>query len=203
LKLIGVMCFFCKKKSRFSKKSEEVTKRRDTLINKEYYLILENETSTSNFIKKRQEDRDNILLLIFSNPHITLVYLFEIENQKELYTHIQESIKNIKSFDLSLCGLKKSAKEYYLYLLVDKGKDKITKLYQKLNSGILKDFKNKDMPKYIPHLSLGVFETKKEIGIAISEIKKEEICFETTINSIQLLTIDKDHSLKSTKNFKL
>lgn len=136
-------------------------------------------------------------------PHITLVYPFEVKDQDKLYGHIKRSVKGIKPFDLSLCGLKKSVKDYYLYFLVDKGKNKTIKLYKKLNSGILKNFKNKDMPRYIPHLSLGIFKTKKEIDNAVIKIKKENVCFETTVSSIQLLTIDKTHSLKSVKNFKL
>tara|TARA_Y100000034_G_C6896509_1_gene413442 strand:- start:1704 stop:2204 length:501 start_codon:yes stop_codon:yes gene_type:complete len=136
-------------------------------------------------------------------PHINIIYPFELKDQKRLFKHIKESIKNIKKFRLTLKGLKKSTKEYYLYLLVDKGKKQTRRLYNQLHKGILKDFKNKDMPKYIPHLSLGNFKSKKEIDKAIKEIKKENIYFETKISSVQLLTLNKDSSLKSVKNFKL
>ena len=133
-------------------------------------------------------------------PHITLVYPFEIKNKKQLNEHIQKSVK-IKQFKLSLEKLKKSAKEYYLYLLVKKGKKKIVKLYKKLNSGILKGFKNKDMPKFIPHITIGIFKTKKEIDKAIKEIK--DVKFETKIEHINLLNLDKNNKIKSIKKFRL
>jgi len=136
-------------------------------------------------------------------PHITLVYDFKINNQKQLNEHIKNSIKGIKQFKLSLESLKKSTKGYYLYLLVKKGKKEIIKLYKKLNSRILKGFKNKDMPKFVPHITIGLFETKKEINRAIKEIKKENIKFKTKINYIDLLNLDKNDKIKSIKRFKL
>jgi len=136
-------------------------------------------------------------------PHLTLVYTFEDISQKQLNEHIKNSIKNIKPFEITLEGLKKSAKEYYLYLLVKKGKGEIVQLYKTLNTGILKYFKNKDMPRYIPHISLGVFKTKKQIDRAIKEIEKEDLKINYFINEIQLLTLKKDYSIKNIKRFKL
>ncbi|MFW6030435.1 MAG: 2'-5' RNA ligase family protein [Halanaerobiales bacterium] len=134
-------------------------------------------------------------------PHITLVFPFEFEDQDKLKEHIYESLENFEPFKISLEGLQKSSKDYYLYLLVDKCKKEIINLHKKLNSGILKDFRNPDMPKYIPHLSMGVFESNEEIEKAIEEISKMNIKFETRVNSVQLLTLDEDHSLKSKKDF--
>ena len=136
-------------------------------------------------------------------PHITLVYPFEFKNQDKLRKHITESIKDFEPFEISLKGLQKSAKGYYLYLLVDKGKEKIISLHEKLNSGILDTFRNPEMPKYIAHLSIGVFESEEEREKAIKEISKINIGFETKIKSIQLLTIDENHSLKFKEDFKL
>ncbi|RJQ17543.1 2'-5' RNA ligase family protein [Candidatus Woesearchaeota archaeon] len=134
--------------------------------------------------------------------HITLVYAFEVKDQNKLAVHIKKSIKELKPFPLSLHGLKKSAKEYYLYLLVDKGKMNILKLYKTLNSGILKSFQNKKIPKYVPHITLGVFKTKNAIDSAFKELSKENLYFETKVSSIQLLTLDKT-ALKSMANFRL
>jgi 2'-5' RNA ligase len=136
-------------------------------------------------------------------PHISLVYTFEVNNQEELKTHIKNSIKNIKPFELTLQGLRKSAKDYYLYLLVKKGRKQITQLYKNLNSGILKNFKNKDMPVYIPHISLGVFNSKKEIDESIKKIRKENPRIEMKASFVQLLTLNKDNSIKLVKRFKL
>lgn len=134
-------------------------------------------------------------------PHITLVYPFEFENQDKLKEHISKALKNFKPFDISLKGLQKSVKEYYLYLLLNKGKEKIISLHEKLSSGILNNFRNTDMPKYIAHLSIGIFESEKQREKAIEEISKMNINFEIKIDSIQLLTIDENHSLKFKEDF--
>ena len=136
-------------------------------------------------------------------PHMTLVYPFEVPDQNLLKKHLLKSIKNISSFEIKFKGLKKSLKDYYLYLLVQTGRSKIMKLYKKLNSGILKDFKNPDMPKYIPHVSLGIFKSKKDIEGAMRNPKFRNQEFITKITSIQLLTLKKDDSIKSIKEFNL
>lgn len=132
--------------------------------------------------------------------HITIIYPFENFNQKELYEHIRDSLKNNKKFSITLENLKKSKKEYYLYLLI-KEEQKIIKLHKKLNSKILS--KNKDMKKYIPHLTLGVFKNKKDIDNALKKLKKDKIKIKLKINSIQLITLTKHEKIKSTKNFML
>ena len=134
-------------------------------------------------------------------PHITLVYPFEFEDQDKLKDHISESLKDFEPFEISLEGLQKSAKGYYLYLLVKKGKEKILSLHEKLNGGVLDTFRNPDMPKYLAHLSIGVFENEEQREKAIEEISKMNIQFEMKINSIQFLTMDENHSLKSKEDF--
>jgi len=136
-------------------------------------------------------------------PHITLVYPFEFKDQDKLKEHVFESLKYFEPFEISLEGLEKSAKGYYLYLLVNQGKEKIVSLHEKLNGGILNNFRNPDMPKYIAHLSIGVFENEEQREKAIEEIFKMGIKSEMKINSIQLLTIDENHYLKSKQDFYL
>ena len=136
-------------------------------------------------------------------PHITLVYPFEINNQKLLAKHIKDSVKNIKPFTLVMKGLKKSAKDHYLYLLVKSGKKEIMRLYKHLNSGILKGFENKEMPAYIPHLTIGKFEKKKELDETIKNLKKKNIMHKEKIKSVQLMMLNKDNSLRKVKQFRL
>ena len=136
-------------------------------------------------------------------PHISLVYPFEVKDQERLFAHIKHSIKDIKSFKIILKKLEKSKREHYLYLSPIKGKNNLLNLHKKLNSGILNKFKNKDMPKYIPHLSLSNFESKKEIDNAIKELSKEKPIYKTKISAIQLLTLNKDFSIKLIKKFRL
>ena len=134
-------------------------------------------------------------------PHITLVYPFEFDNEAKLKDHIAKSLKGFKPFSISLEGLQKSAKEFYLYLLVKDGKDKVLDLKRKLNGELLSRFKNLDMPRYIPHLTIGVFESEKQIEKAIENVPK--IKFESKVSSIALLTIDDNDSLVSKEYFSL
>ena len=134
--------------------------------------------------------------------HTTLAFPFENVNQEKLFQHIKDSIKNIKPFKLRLGGLRKSPKEYYLYLLAKKGKDKIVKIHKNLYSKILTKWLRKDIP-YIPHITLGVFKTKKEIDNAIKEIKNQNLILKTKVNAISLLTLNKDDTIKSIKKYKL
>ncbi|MGD9276904.1 MAG: 2'-5' RNA ligase family protein [Candidatus Pacearchaeota archaeon] len=160
-------------------------------------IILKKDKQIEKFRKKFGTDVKTF------KPHVNMVYPFEVSDQDKLREHIENSLKDIKKFKLTLKGIKKSAKGYYLYLLVDKGKKDLLKMYKNLHKGLLKNFKNKDMPKYIPHLSMGNFSSKKEIDSAMKELKKENLFLETEIKSIQVLTISKNHKLKGIKNFKL
>jgi 2'-5' RNA ligase len=135
--------------------------------------------------------------------HISLVYPFSNVNQKDLTNHISSITTKTKSIKIILKGLQKSKKEYYLYLTLKKGKRDISLLHKKLNSGILSGFKNKDMPKYIPHISLAKFDSKSEINQAMKEIKKDKIYFSTTIKSIYLINLNKSYKIISKKEFKL
>jgi len=158
-------------------------------------IILKRDEIIENLRKEYLNDSENV------EPHITLVYPFEIKNQSILKKHIKDSLKSFELFDISLKGLKKSFKEYYLYLLVDEGKEEIIRLYKMINQGILKDFKNPDMPEYIPHLTIGIFSSENQREKAIKEISKIKPFIKKRIDSIQLLTIDENGIMKSRKDF--
>ena len=107
----------------------------------------------------------------FMKPHITLVYPFSKVEDKKLKAHIRDSLSGINPFKLRLKGLRKSKKEHYLYLLCGGGKEKIMELYKRFHRSLLKEFKNKDMPSYVPHITLGKFDTEEEIREATSKEK--------------------------------
>lgn len=134
--------------------------------------------------------------------HITLAFPFENINQKQLKEHIKNALSGIKPFKLTLQGIKKSPKEYYLYLLVKEGKKEIFKIHKRLYSKLLTKYLRKDIP-YTPHITLGIFKTKKEIDKAVKKLQKKKLKFQTKINLIYLLNLEKDLSLKSFKKFKL
>jgi len=134
--------------------------------------------------------------------HISLVYPFEVDDG-ELREHINNIINNFGKFEIILRGFEKSAKEYYLYLLIDKGNEKIIELYKKFNSGILSGFKNKDMPVYIPHVTLGVFNSEEEINKAVQELEKQKIKIKFFVDKINLLTLNGDFSINKQEDFQL
>ncbi|MBD3253000.1 hypothetical protein GF386_04670 [Candidatus Pacearchaeota archaeon] len=164
---------------------------------KQAIVIFINNKQVKNILKKYSQDYKKF------KPHITLVYPFFVEDQKLLFHHIRKAIKEIGRFEIILKGLKKSAKEYYLYLLIDKNKDKIMKIYRELNSGFLSGFKNPKLLRYIPHITLGVFKNQKQINSIMNELKKQNIEIKVKINKISLLTLNKNDSFKSIKDFEL
>lgn len=138
-----------------------------------------------------------------TRSHITLVYPFKGIDQKRLYNHIKTIIKNRKRFSITLSGFQKSAKDYYLYMLINQGKKEILELYKKLNSEILSKFKNQEMPVFIPHITLGIFSSKKDIDDVLNNLKKEKMIIKSEVKEINLLTLNPDHSIKNMKKFKL
>lgn len=136
-------------------------------------------------------------------PHITLIYVFENKNQIELKEHITSIANEFNSFEINLNKLGKSKKDYYLYLKPSEGNKEILKLHKRLKSGILNDIDNPDMPKYIAHTTLGIFESKGEIDNVIKELKSKKLSYRTKIDKFQLLTFDDKFNIIKKKNFNL
>jgi 2'-5' RNA ligase len=144
-------------------------------------------------INKIQKKYDGRLM----KPHVTLVYPFYGVDEVELRNHIERVIKGVKPFQLELKGIGKSKKEFYLYLLCKKGKNEIMKIYRGLHKSLLKEFKNEDMPKYTPHVTLGKFENLEEINKVVDKLESEKLRFVSKINAIYLLTFEiKNHKAK-------
>ncbi|MFH1917347.1 MAG: 2'-5' RNA ligase family protein [Nanoarchaeota archaeon] len=122
-------------------------------------------------------------------PHVTLVFPFTGIPEDVLDTHIKGSLKGISGFSMRLKGIMKSPKEYYLYLLVDEGKKEILNIHDKLYTKLLK--RRTDIP-YIPHVTIGVFSSKKEIDNAYEEIKKRRLDFSCLVKGVYLLTVADD-----------
>ncbi len=134
--------------------------------------------------------------------HITIVYRFRKKKEEILYKHIRDAIKEIKPFKITLQWYGRSEKENYLYFLIKEGLPNVMKLHKILNSGILKNVKNKKFSRYIPHLTLGVFKTKKELNKARKELPSKLKVVEK-VEGIVLLTLDKNKKTLSRKTFKL
>jgi len=133
--------------------------------------------------------------------HITVAFPFENVSQKKLEKHITNAIKGIKPFELVLKGVRKSPKEFYLYLLVNKGKKELIKIHKKLYSKLLTKHLRKDIP-YIPHVTIGIFHEKKYIDKALKELRNKKVESKTKVNSISLITLNKKYKNESIKEVK-
>jgi 2'-5' RNA ligase len=135
--------------------------------------------------------------------HLNLVYFISGINQEMLRNHIKKSIEGIKPFKVTFNRFWKFKSNPYIYITSEDGFRRFMTLYRKLNKGIFKNFKNKYMPRYIPHITLTYFDSNKKANELFVHLKNEKLSFEVEIDSIQLLTQDKNKAIKSIKNFKL
>lgn len=133
--------------------------------------------------------------------HITLVYPFEVENQEKLVEHIESSICGLSQFKITLQKARKSGK--HLVLDVVENKNLLIDLYKKLNSGILAGFENKELSIYLPHVTLGVFESSDKMSEALANLREQNLSYSVEIDAINLLTLNSDDSVKEIKVFKL
>jgi len=82
-------------------------------------------------------------------------------------------------------------------------KNLLIDLYKKLNSGILAGFENKELSIYLPHVTLGVFESNEEMNEALAKLREQNLSYLIEVDAINLLTLNSDDSVKEIKVFKL
>lgn len=153
--------------------------KRDILI----FPKFENVEKIQNIRKKYDE------LYGLIEPHITVAFPFlkDISN-KELKTKLVEILKKVKPFKITCEGVSLSKDnrmdEYYIFLNIIDGKEKINNIHQEIYNKILP---NVDIKKYNyePHITLGTIENPKE-QIILDEK------FETIIDEISVEEIGKN-----------
>lgn len=133
--------------------------------------------------------------------HLTLVYPFEVKDQVKLAEHIEYCLAGIKPFEIVFERVRKSRN--YLALDVGKNQEILLNLYKRLNSGILAGFENKELSIYLPHITLGTFDSHEELMKVINELRLRGSNFRIIVDKISLITLNKDDSAKEIKNFKL
>ena len=85
----------------------------------------------TNWNKKIEQIRQKYLHYAnMINPHISLIYTFEIQDKYLIRKHISKVVSDFDSFELRLDKFGKSEKDLYLYLLANKGEDKLYELHQ-------------------------------------------------------------------------
>lgn len=132
-------------------------------------------------------------LEVYTPPHITLVYPFE----KNFFKHAQQVLSEQEPFTIVLNNIGVSAKEYYLYLLPEKD-EVLHELHEKLHTGILAHHANADMPTYIPHLTLGVFNSQTQLQENVQVFKQV-----VHVDKMVFLTHDDSGSVVTTQEILL
>ncbi len=117
-------------------------------------------------------------------PHITLVFPFESSlGRQELMEHVAKAAGDMHCFDLKLHGIKRmDGENYYLMLGVLDGIKVVNDLHERLYTGILQQYKPDWPGGFIPHMTIGQFESNDDLIEAhsnllhIKEIFSAHIC---------------------------
>jgi len=133
--------------------------------------------------------------------HVTLVYPFEVKDQAKLNEHIEYCLEGIEPFEIVFEKMRKS--NNYLVLDVGRNQETLLNLYKKLNSGILAGFENKELSIYLPHITLGMFDSHEELMKVINELRVRGSNFRVMVDKISLVTLNDDGFAKEIKNFLL
>ena len=132
------------------------------------------------------------------SPHITLVFPFESELEtSELAEHIQNALKDFRSFSLKMKGITVSIepKENYLFLNVVQGLQELYGLSRALYTGILEKYKSDNYEnKYLPHITVGKLKKSENYGEILDKIGNQETEFSSFVNDIYVEIICEDNS---------
>jgi len=129
-------------------------------------------------------------------PHITLVFPFESDISSEvLKRDVELKLMEFKPFKLSTSHVEVSGDYgYYLFLLIDQGKDILKSLSEELYQGQLKPYQASW--DYKPHITIGRFENGKDMLAAYNDISSLEVSFETVVDRVYIEVIgDKEESI--------
>lgn len=150
-------------------------------------IIIFPEFSNINKVDELRRKFDPLYRLI--KPHITVVFPFESDiKRNDLKNHIIEALIGIKSFKILLKGIT-GTPDGYLFLNVKKGNDEIIEIHDRLYSGILKKFLQREFT-YFPHMTIGRIEDKSGLEQALKETEDFNDIFETRVEKIYVEVID-------------
>lgn len=126
-------------------------------------------------------------------PHITLVFPFDSPMTDERLAFLLEThLNHIPPFQLTLQGITPHSDTFghYLFLNVQKGASSLIKIHQHLYKEELEHF-HLDSP-YLPHMTLGKFDSRAQLETAYNTLKKITTSFTTTIDTISVEVIGPD-----------
>ena len=130
-------------------------------------------------------------------PHITLVFPFVSDIEDDvLHRHLAQALSGIRSFPLTLQGIRKleSPGGCYLFIGVQNGSDEVKKLHTALYDGILQPFlpEWKGEGGFIPHMTIGQFEDHDQMCRAYEEIASIVEVFHTVVTKITVESTDEN-----------
>lgn len=130
-------------------------------------------------------------------PHITLAFTFDSElSSEELRDHIESVTSQIKPFEITMKDIVKidNSLGKYMFLLMDEGENEVKKLSSKLYEGIMESYKPQWLndETYLPHMTVGCFDTSEELDKAYSDIGGNPGVFKTLVNTVSVEIIDEN-----------
>jgi len=139
---------------------------------------------------RKKYDNDGYNLL---DAHITFIFPVESINQSEFLNHIRPKMEDFPKIDFELNRFKLSLKpfegKWFIFLVPEKGKKKITELHDLLYSDLLATELSLEYP-FDPHLTIGCLEDKNHCLDIIVKLNKNDISIEGQIDTIDIATYE-------------
>ncbi|WP_158634005.1 2'-5' RNA ligase family protein [Radiobacillus deserti] len=144
-----------------------------------------------NRIEKWREKYDTLFGKI--NPHVTLVFPFKSELDKEsLETHVRDILDGVNPFIIELNGVSRTD-DNLLYLTVGKGVEELVEIHDRLYSRVLQPFLRKDLP-YNPHVTIGRLDSKQALEEAYRDVRSEFESTQTLVRELAVEIIEEDET---------
>jgi 2'-5' RNA ligase len=155
------------------------------------------EFNNSEILDNYRKKYDPLYNLI--NVHITLVFPFKSKlTHNDVKEHIRGVLLGVESFKISFHGFSKSS-DGHIFLNVIDGFEELVRLNDKLYSGILSNFRNKDI-EYSPHITIGKIEKEEELDSILFDLNSLNLFFKDNIRIIYTEIIDsKGNSIVESK----
>ena len=134
-------------------------------------------------------------------PHITIVFPFESDiTNDELSGILNNRLSEFSPFNIELRGFSKhrDSSGNYLFLDLTKGADVVRKMHDILYANEFKSYDQWGL-EYLPHMTVGKFNTEMEMDEAYETIKNIDAVFTTKVSRISVEMIGENGrtSLKS------
>lgn len=159
--------------------------------------------STINAFRRKYDRQYDII-----EAHITLVFpLPDAIGRDGLIRHIERILPAFRPFPIRLHGLLR-AEDSYLFLMVERGKEGVIELHDRLYGGILTEYLREDIP-YKPHLTIGYWGSedkpinKSEFNEAFREAEEIGFDYECSVDGVTLVQDDEAGRELFRKEFRL